>query len=288
MQEIESLGVNIIVNSSQGVAAALNTGLRQIDNTYIRRMDSDDIWINSVDTNEIKRLLDLNYWVCGRPINLHGKFEKRFSFVPELPKGVVSKYSFLPGNPICHPTMYFSKSSITIAGGYNENSVAEDFNMWLKLVLAGENIFYLPKNFVYYRRSNFQTSKQLVAKQISEEEFKLWYSLIGIEFDATKEFLEFAVCRRLRCTHTKSDLKLYKDNVFGVINKLLNIEKTQIDSQTILNIVARFYISIFKHISRIRIFYHLLEISVMHPIICINILMKSSVIVYRNLIFKYR
>ena len=57
-KEIERLGVNFIVNPSQGVATALNTGLSQINNSYIRRIDSDDLWIDSVDTKRIQKLLD--------------------------------------------------------------------------------------------------------------------------------------------------------------------------------------------------------------------------------------
>ena len=246
--QIQKLGVIIHANpGNRGVASALNYGLTIASSDLIRRMDSDDLMLQ-VDPNLYFKEIEIsNSVVCAQALTLSEMGVLRYSFIPPLPTGKISRYSFLAGNPISHPSISFSKKLISRSGGYSQMVIAEDFDLWLRLYLNGYGILNLNLPTVIYRRSAKQVSNFLDPKKVADEEFESWYQLVGHEFELDSLFLELALCRSRNCNHNEIQLSDYLKAVVKIVRRLRLIKDSEFSNLTYLNLVARLCITLVAH-----------------------------------------
>lgn len=129
--------VRIFRNSSQlGVAKSLNAGLARSSQSYVGRIDADDIclpWRRSIDVWQMSKGCDLG-------------FSSSILFGPgmrwPLPQWSleVKPDQLLPmlavSNPFVHSTMVARKSSLEALGGY-AFIPAEDYDLWIRAAEAG-------------------------------------------------------------------------------------------------------------------------------------------------------
>ena len=64
----------------------------------------------------------------------------------------IIKYCLNDGSCICHSTVMMKKDLLTKLNGYDERMyICEDFNLWLRAILANARIEIIPKKLVYRR-----------------------------------------------------------------------------------------------------------------------------------------
>jgi glycosyltransferase involved in cell wall biosynthesis len=262
LEFLVSKGVNVkLRQETGGVAAALNSGLESIRSQYVRRMDADDEWIIGSVNSKVIKLLEKHALVFGYSINKKsGMYFK--SGIPDLPEGELSRFAFIPGNPITHPTVSFDARCIASLGGYSQFSSAEDMSLWMRVLLEGYSIYNTNSPTVVYSRDKNLASNKLVAQTVSEEVGELWLSLIGNEFELTSNYLSVAICRNLQCGHKTSDIRKYKEDLSKTLKKL----RTQpINSRLYINIFTRSVITLIAHESRFKTILFCLGETIIYP-----------------------
>lgn len=157
---------------NQGLAAALNTGIKKCKFEWIARMDSDDI-----STND--------------------RFEKQFSFLNNHPEvdvlgGNIAEFLKVVGdmdsqrivptenneicsmaktrNPINHPTVIIRRSAIEEVGGYSENfGKLEDYKLWIDLMENKKVFANLPDVVL-----NFRVGEGFINRRSNRKEIQDW------------------------------------------------------------------------------------------------------------------
>jgi glycosyltransferase involved in cell wall biosynthesis len=134
-----------------GVARSLNRLLDNCDSPLVARMDADDIDLPWRYLTEIQGLAfhraDLVFATVVHYAPEHHKLW------PQLPYGIdddVAPLMLLLGNPFVHSSMLADTSVLRAIGGYR-NVPSEDYDLWMRLVLAGRRIRRLPVHALIYR-----------------------------------------------------------------------------------------------------------------------------------------
>lgn len=142
------------LEKNQGLAAALNTGLKYCDWELVARMDSDDV----CETNRFIRqtkFMDLNPKISVAS----GKITEYSSDLREVitEKRVPLEHSAILAfskyrNPINHMACIFRKSAVLAVGGYPEHfRKAQDFALWAMMLNAGYRFGNTEANLVNVR-----------------------------------------------------------------------------------------------------------------------------------------
>ncbi len=141
---------------NKGLARALSFGLKFVKTELVARMDSDD--------------------VCAKD-----RFEKQLRFMEEKPdvavsSGYIEEFLDKPGvtvsvrsvpltgeavhermksrSPFNHMAVMYRKSAVLAAGGYQEVSFFEDYDLWFRMDAMGFKGANLPDTLVYARIGN--------------------------------------------------------------------------------------------------------------------------------------
>jgi len=143
----------LIDQPHQGVAAALNTGLKYARANYIARFDADDICHPDRLEKQLNYLLDNSeYILVGSDVEYileNGDFLFNFQCIAHSHDQIMEKLYFYC--PFIHPTVMYKKESIINAGGYATNAHNfEDYLLWTKLANAGK-FHNLSEPLVKYR-----------------------------------------------------------------------------------------------------------------------------------------
>jgi len=246
--EIRQLQVRFFVNqNSLGVAQALNSGLENMPQGIVRRLDADDLLIKSTNVDLTQEIRGKAKFLCEEAVTFYPSGKIKRSLVPRLSTGSVSRLSFLAGNPISHPTVSFRKETVDYLGRYSTSNCAEDFDLWLTAYLSGFTFLYSGNPGVLYRRSSDQISNSLSPSTIASQEFEKWNKLIGDEFGLNSEFLEMTLCRGRSCSHSQEQALEYEVTVLKLISQLRKVLDENFTFQSRVNVVARLCISIVYH-----------------------------------------
>ncbi|MGL5053362.1 MAG: glycosyltransferase [Cetobacterium sp.] len=208
-----------------GVAKNINKGIKIASGDWIKVIAGDDILENEALTNYV-------YFVNKNPSVkiffgraqifddvfknenlgkvLPGKEEERF-----FSKKLSSKKKWLlRGNPIPAPTSFIKKELLEKLNYFDERfKMVEDYPFWFKVLNSGEDILYLPKITVFYRKISTSVS----AKKKDEE-----ISILMFKFD--KEFYTKVLSKSSKNILYKWDKKIeffIKDKIVENNNKKL-------------------------------------------------------------------
>ena len=149
--------VRVISNRGNiGLTRSLNRAIREAAGEYVARHDADDVALPDRFREQVARLdgdpscavVGTNYLV----IDAEGR---------AIPSGIASHYAsdttraLRHGlNPVCHSSVMFRKAVIQNAGSYDESyRYAQDYELWLRLVLRGYAVCNLPAKLQKLRRS---------------------------------------------------------------------------------------------------------------------------------------
>lgn len=148
------LPLNIVALANNvGLGQALNAGLNVCQNEWVIRMDTDDICVPDRFEQQIhfiEQYPDID--VLGGQII---EFEqdilqgKKSRTVPTSHDAIFQ--SAKSRNPINHMTVAFKKSAVQAVGSYRHAPLFEDYDLWVRLLLAGYRFANLPDVLVYAR-----------------------------------------------------------------------------------------------------------------------------------------
>ena len=148
---------NIIrLPKNMGMGVAMNTGLKNCKYEWVARMDSDDI----ARTNRFEK--QIKYIEEHPEIDVLGSFAEEF--ISEI--GDFAKIRVLPTShqdilrftkkrcPINHMTVMYRRTKAIEAGGYWENRIFEDYNLWYEMLKRSCRFANLPNVLIDVRVGN--------------------------------------------------------------------------------------------------------------------------------------
>jgi len=150
---IESKLKNIHLEKNQGLANALNVGLKYCKNELIARMDSDDI---AKPTRFAKQIAIFsthpNIDICSSWIEEFQDSTDNILSIKKIPEKHedIIKYA-KHRSPINHPTVMYKKSSVLAVGGYD--GFPEDYRLWIKMLMKGYQFYNIQESLLYFRFS---------------------------------------------------------------------------------------------------------------------------------------
>lgn len=182
-QSIVSAMKVVKLEKNQGLAIALNEGIKHCIGDYIARMDTDDISLPN------RFLLQENYLDTHPEVILVGGGIIEFNdeegelnprMMPATTKDVRDTIS--KSAPFCHPAVMFRRKLFDEGFYYNpECRRAQDWELWFRVIAAGYEVANLPKVIIKFRKDPYLYQKR---KKSSWLEFKVsmkgTYRVFGI------------------------------------------------------------------------------------------------------------
>ena len=146
--------INIVrKDSNEGIAAALNFGLQYCTGDLVVRMDGDDIAHPLLLKSHNKYFeTNLNHSICGVQIHLFNNEREWWSCHPSMVNRKLA--SQMPGHWfVNHPGIAYTKKAIDEVGRYDAtpSTLAEDYALWVKFLLAGYTIYNSDLCLIHYR-----------------------------------------------------------------------------------------------------------------------------------------
>ena len=166
---------------NQGLAKALNTGIKYCSGEYIARMDSDDISASERFEKQT-RFLENN-----PDIDILGSAIREFnddseeSNIRYYPKTTEKAIGYIvKASPFAHPSVMFRRNIFDDGNIYPEKyNTSQDVALWFQLLKQGYSMTNLKDVLLYYRISNDFYSRRSIAKAINE--FKIyWNGIINL------------------------------------------------------------------------------------------------------------
>ena len=150
--------VSVKLPQNGGLGNALNAGLKQCRYEWIARMDSDDISLPTRFEKQLEYLEthpDTDVLGCAL-----GEFEDNEHKVMSIKACPVSVDSYIKfRSPVNHPTVFFRKSSVQSAGGYQHCHFMEDYHLWIRMYAMGMHITSL-QDVLYLFKMDQNTLKR--------------------------------------------------------------------------------------------------------------------------------
>lgn len=188
LAQIEDKRLSLHTGTHSGVALGLNRLINATDSNFIARMDADDICLPGRFGRQLEAInhgADIVFTTCWE----FGP--KKHHLSPKAPQRLepdAFPLQLLLTNPVSHPTMLASRACIENIGGYRVLP-AEDYDLWLRLAVAGARMTRLASPGLLYRKHPAQvtaSSKWRLASwsndEIAESYAKLSMQLLGREF----------------------------------------------------------------------------------------------------------
>jgi len=145
----------ILNKTNGGTASALNLGFRSASGEYVAWLSSDDRFETEKIARQVAFMEEKRAWISHtafRCINERGEYEGD-PIRLALPDDYAFYHSFLAGNVINGCTIMMRKSLFDRMGGFNEELLyVHDYDFWVRSVLSGFPIPYLPEPLTAYRR----------------------------------------------------------------------------------------------------------------------------------------
>ena len=130
---------HVILEENQGLAVALNTGLRFVSTSYVFRMDADDLNLPDRFAKQLPLLVYgydlvggyiLEVDLQGMPISIRN--------VPCSEKEIHK--SLLKRSPFNHVTTAFRFDTVNKLGGYPNIFLKEDYALWALMIASGAKV----------------------------------------------------------------------------------------------------------------------------------------------------
>lgn len=201
---------------NKGLCATLNEGLNLANGKYFCAVASDDKFILDKIEKQVK-FMEENPDVavcCGNHIEFNENYENKISLKFD------KKYDFetmLEFDLISAPTAMIKSEVLKSLGGYDENMIIEDLDMWLRITHVGYKIAHIDEYLAYYRKHATNTTANY-AKMVDGVEKVLQ------KWDYDEKFKKIADRRRLLlfgayARNDKATAKRYLNLAFSNIYK---------------------------------------------------------------------
>lgn len=143
--------VRVIRREQEGLAGALNKGLRAAGTDLVARMDADDLSHPDrlrLQAEHLRAHPDHIACGCGAAFVDPASVRTTVNIPPATP--AEARWRLLLGNAFVHGSMMLRRSAVLEAGGYDESiGRGQDYELWLRL--AGRGLSGIPDVLYTYR-----------------------------------------------------------------------------------------------------------------------------------------
>lgn len=152
----------VLLKSSIGqLAYSLNLAIDNSKYDYIARMDSDDVSYSNRLEKQLHFLQLNSLDIIGSDIRLIDENDTHLS-IRKYPKGAEINKKLPFKNCFAHNTMFFKKSIVIDARGYNAGFNSEDYDLWLRLKRLGVAWDNMDEVLLDYRIHSEATQRRLL------------------------------------------------------------------------------------------------------------------------------
>lgn len=144
---------NIHLEKNQGLAKALNEGLKHCKNELIARMDSDDIAKPTRLAKQLEIFLKFpNIDICSSWIEEFQNSTDNILAIKKLPEKHENIIKYAKHRcPINHPAVMYKKNAVLSVGGYD--GFPEDYRLWIKMIMKGYKFYNIQESLLFFRFS---------------------------------------------------------------------------------------------------------------------------------------
>jgi glycosyltransferase involved in cell wall biosynthesis len=150
--------IRVISGAHGGILAALNAGLAACRAEYVARMDADDrshperLAEQAAYLDKHPEVTVVSCLVRGFPAEqVREGFRIYMEWLNSLVTDEEIKREIFVESPIAHPSAVFRKAEVERVGGYQECIWPEDYDLWLRLYLAGGQFAKVPRILYEWR-----------------------------------------------------------------------------------------------------------------------------------------
>jgi glycosyltransferase involved in cell wall biosynthesis len=158
--------VRILARGHEGIIPALNEGLAVCRAPLIARMDADDRAHPDRLAKQVELLeKDPGLAVCaslveGFPVEtVREGFRIYIDWLNRLVDHEAITREIFIESPLAHPSVTFRKRWVEKVGGYQEHGWPEDYDLWLRLYLAGARFGKVPEVLLYWREHEHRLTR---------------------------------------------------------------------------------------------------------------------------------
>jgi glycosyltransferase involved in cell wall biosynthesis len=150
--------LRVIYTEHGGLVAALNAGLRACQAPVVARLDADDrchperlarqaAWLEAHPETDVVACR-----VAGFPAgDVRQGFQVYLDWQNSLLTNAEIRREIFVESPLAHPSVAFRRERVLALGGYQDHGWPEDYDLWLRLYLAGAGFARLPETLVEWR-----------------------------------------------------------------------------------------------------------------------------------------
>ncbi|PLX81369.1 MAG: glycosyl transferase [Desulfuromonas sp.] len=150
--------IKILRQEPLGLVTALCKGMQQCRSDYIARMDGDDIchprrlekqWAHLENHPGLALVAtNIRYFPSHQ---VRGGMRHYEIWQNGLVNDDLIRRDLFVESPFTQPSVMFRKNAVVAVGGYQENSWGEDYDLWLRLALAGYRFARIPETLFFWR-----------------------------------------------------------------------------------------------------------------------------------------
>lgn len=157
----------VISRPHQGIIATANAGLDACRAPLVARMDADDrahperLGLQVAYLKEHPEVAAVGSLVAGFPEEQVGRgFELYYEWLNSLVTHEQITREIFIESPLPNPSMTFRKSWVQKVGGYQDHGWPEDYDLWLRLYLAGARFAKIPRVLLEWREHENRLTHQ--------------------------------------------------------------------------------------------------------------------------------
>jgi glycosyltransferase involved in cell wall biosynthesis len=150
--------LRVIRQAHGGIVRALQAGLSACLGDYVARMDADDLAAPArlaKQTAFLDAQPDVDVVSClvnGYPeADVRGGFRVYLEWLNGLVSHEAIVREIFVESPLPHPSVMFRRQSVLQAGGYEERGWPEDYDLWLRMYIAGARFGKVPEVLLDWR-----------------------------------------------------------------------------------------------------------------------------------------
>ena len=150
--------IRVLACEHAGIIPALNTGWKACRGAYVARMDADDL-CHPARLEKQARFLDQNPEIALVAARVEGfpeeDMREGFRVYIDWLNSLISPDEIAREiyieSPLAHPSVMMRREWLTKMGGYQEHGWPEDYDLWLRMHLAGAKMGKIPEVLLYWR-----------------------------------------------------------------------------------------------------------------------------------------